>query len=272
VHYVFLSHDVDWSLQGPGRDHILARRDRFDQETIRDIDIQNPYNNINDYITIEEKFGVRSTFFFRTNYENGKLVDYEQDIQTLLRGGWEIGLHCDQASVDNFDSMYQEKKELESITKKTVKANRSHYLAFSERLPITLNELGFIYDSSVVESKNRIINNTRGYFLLKNVIEFPITIMDAYLFTYMHISEDKIINTFMNALDCARKYNKNFNIITIVWHANVLKMKGGRKYKDILEYLSCQEDVKLVNGIELTKIININSRKVAGANPLSLKA
>ena len=96
--------------------------------------------------------------------------------------------------------------------------------------------------------------------------------MDAYLFTYMHISEDKIINTFMNALDCARKYNKNFNIITIVWHANVLKMKGGRKYKDILEYLSCQEDVKLVNGIELTKIININSRKVAGANPLSLKA
>ena len=271
MQYVFLSHDVDWSFQGPGRDHILARRDRFDQETIRDIDIQNPYNNINDYITIEEKFGVRSTFFFRTNYENGRCTDYEDNIQTLSRGGWEIGLHCDPASIDNFDSMYQEKKELESITKKTVKANRSHYLAFSERLPIILNELGFIYDSSVVESKNRLSNNIGRYFLLNNVIEFPITIMDAYLFTYMHVSEDKIIDAFMSALDCARKYNKNFNIITIVWHANVLKMKGGRKYKDILEYLSCQEDVKLVNGIELTKIININSRKVAGANPLSLK-
>ncbi len=272
MHYVFLSHDVDWSFQGPGRNHILARRDRFDQETIRDIDIQNPYNNINDYITIEEKFGARSTFFFRTNYENGKLVDYEQDIQALLKGGWEIGLHCDQASVNNFDSMYEEKKELEYLTKKTVKANRSHYLAFSERLPIILNELGFIYDSSVVESKNRVSNNTGRYFLLNNVIEFPITIMDAYLFTYMHISEDKIINTFMNALDCARKYNKIFNMITIVWHANVLKMKGGRKYKDILEYLSSREDVKLVNGIELAKIVNFNSRKVAGANPLSLKA
>jgi hypothetical protein len=66
VHYVFLSHDVDWSFQGPGKDHILARRHRFDKETIRDIDIKNPYNNINDYITIEEKFGVRSTFFFRS--------------------------------------------------------------------------------------------------------------------------------------------------------------------------------------------------------------
>jgi hypothetical protein len=49
-------------------------------------------------------------------------------------------------------------------------------------------------------------------------------------------------------------------------------MKGGRKDKDILEYLSCQENVKLVNGIELAKIVNINSRIVAGANSLSLKA
>lgn len=32
-------------------------------------------------------------------------------------------------------------------------------------------------------------------------------------------------------------------------------MKGGRKYKDILEYLSCQEDVKLVNGIELVVVL-----------------
>ena len=84
MQYVFLSHDVDWSLQGPGRYHILARRDRFDQETIRNIDTVNPYNNINDYITIEEKFGVRSTFFFRTNYENGRCTDYENNIQKKI--------------------------------------------------------------------------------------------------------------------------------------------------------------------------------------------
>lgn len=135
-----------------------------------------------------------------------------------------------------------------------------------------LNKLGFIYDSSVMESKNRLGNNATGYFLLDNVIEFPITIMDAYLFTYMHITEDKIINTFMYTLDYAKKHNTTFNIITIVWHANVLKMKGGRKYKDILEYLSCQKDVTLVNGIELAKIVNANLRKVAEATPFSLNA
>jgi hypothetical protein len=47
-------------------------------------------------------------------------------------------------------------------------------------------------------------------------------------------------------------------------------MKGGRKYKDILEYLSCQENVKLINGIELANIVNLKSRKVAAT--LSLKA
>ena len=267
MHYIFLSHDVDWSLQGPGRDHILARRDRFDEDTIRNIDIENPYNNINDYITIEEKFGVRSTFFFRTNYENGRYTDYEDDIQTLSRGGWEIGLHSDPASIDSLDAMYQEKKELERLTKKTIKANRSHYLAFSERLPIILNRLGFIYDSSVIESKNRLGNNAMGYFLLDNVIEFPITIMDAYLFTYMHEWKTKSLILSDIHLDYARKHNKTFDIITIVWHANVLKMKGGRKYKDVLEYLSCQKDVKLVNGIEIAKIVNANLRKVAGATP-----
>ena len=31
MQYIFLSHDVDWRRQGPQRDHVLARRDRFDE-------------------------------------------------------------------------------------------------------------------------------------------------------------------------------------------------------------------------------------------------
>jgi peptidoglycan/xylan/chitin deacetylase (PgdA/CDA1 family) len=263
---------VDWARQGPGIEHILARKDRFEKDTLTNLACENPYNNINDYITIEEKFGVKSTFFFRVKYENGKCIDYEDEIQTLLEGGWEIGLHCDPASVDNFDSMYQEKKELESITKKPVRANRSHFLAYSKILPNILNRLGFVYDSSVMVSKSRIGISPPGFFLVDNVIEFPITIMDAYMFTYMHVTEDKIINTIRYALGSARKYNGTFNILTIVWHSNVLKMKGGRKYKEILEYLSCQKDVKLVNGTELSKIIDTDPSKVAMANRLSLNA
>ena len=30
--HIFLSHDVDWSYNGPSRNHILQRKDRFDDE------------------------------------------------------------------------------------------------------------------------------------------------------------------------------------------------------------------------------------------------
>jgi hypothetical protein len=30
--YIFLSHDVDWSFDGPPKEHILKRKDRFDKK------------------------------------------------------------------------------------------------------------------------------------------------------------------------------------------------------------------------------------------------
>jgi hypothetical protein len=240
----------------------MARRDRFDQETLKKIDIQNLYRNIHDYITIEDKFGIRSTFFFRTMYKDGRFTDYERDIQILSEGGWEIGLHCDPSSINSFDDMYQEKKKLESLMKGIIKANRSHYLAYSDRLPFILSKLGFSYDSSLRKSVNNIDSTSMGYLLLEEIIEFPVTIMDAYLFTHMNVTEDKILDIFRYALDCGRKCNNFFNVITVIWHANVLKMKGGRKYQDILEYLSSQEDVKIVKGGELADIISSNQRRV----------
>ena len=52
-------------------------------------------------------------------------------------------------------------------------------------------------------------------------------------------------------LNSCRQLDSDFNIMTILWHDNVLKMKGGRMYEKILEFLSDQEDVKMVSGIEL---------------------
>jgi len=75
--------------------------------------------------------------------------------------------------------------------------------------------------------------------------------MDAYLFTYMKISEDKIVSIVEKTLNSCRQLDSDFNIMTILWHDNVLKMKGGRMYEKILEFLSDQEDVKMVSGIEL---------------------
>ena len=75
--YIFLSHDVDWSYEGPSKNHILERKDRFDQKLFTNSSINNNlYRNFSEFMEIEEKFGVKSTFFFRTQYENS---DYRTD-------------------------------------------------------------------------------------------------------------------------------------------------------------------------------------------------
>jgi len=69
-----------------------------------------------------------------------------------------------------------------------------------------------------------------GFYIKNEIIEFPITIMNAYIFTYMKIKKEKIISLFNDVLNHARCNDLKFNIISLLWHDNILKMKGGRMY------------------------------------------
>ena len=75
MQYIFLSHDVDWRRKGPSVEHILERKDRFELGLFEKTKPENLYHNIPEYMEIEEKFDIRSTFFFRTFYENGDVLD-----------------------------------------------------------------------------------------------------------------------------------------------------------------------------------------------------
>ena len=254
MQYIFLSHDVDWRRQGPPIEHIQARKDRFDQEIFHKIRPEDLYRNIPDYMELEEKFGIRSTFFFRTLYENGNVEDYKDDIQTLQRGNWEIGLHTDPQSVNDIEKIKVEKEKLESLTQKSIIGNRVHFLNYNLELPKKLKQLGFLYDSSLRYSKDKIDEKEMGFSKIDGVIEFPVTLMDAYLFTHMKIEEEQIISEFQKTLDIGRNIAKE-NVISVIWHDNVLKMKGGRMYEKILEFLTSQDDVKILPGKELVKIL-----------------
>ena len=255
MQYIFLSHDVDWRLQGPPIEHILERKDRFEQELFEKTKPENLYRNIPEYMEIEEKFDVRSTFFFRTFYENGNVLDYEDDIKQLQKLDWEIGLHTSPSSINDLDKIRLEKEKLESISGKQIIGNRVHYLNYNSELPEKLEKLGFSYDSSLRHSKDIIDEKEMGYSRINGIIEFPVTLMDAYLFTYMKIQEDGIIPEFQKTLDIGRSLSEN-NVISVIWHDNVLKMKGGRMYKQILEFLTSQDDVEIKRGIDLVKIFS----------------
>ena len=252
---VFLSHDVDWNFNGPPIDHVLKIKNRFDEKLFQTTPIDKLYRNFSEYMEIEEKYETKSTFFFRTQYENGDYRDYYDDIKKLNKEGWEIGLHTDPSSVNEILEIKREKENLEKILGSKIYGNRVHYLSNDEKLLEKLSKLGFIYDSSFKKTKDAITVEDMGYQQINEIIEFPVTLMDAYLFTYMKISEDKIIKTVEKTLNSCRKLNLEFNVMSILWHDNVLKMKGGRMYSKILEFLSSQDDVKLVNGIDLATFL-----------------
>jgi len=252
---VFLSHDVDWNFNGPPKDHILKIKNRFDEKLFQTTPINKLYRNFSDYMEIEEKYNTKSTFFFRTQYENGDYRDYHDDIKKLKKEGWEIGLHTDPSSVDNIFKIQTEKDNLEKILGSKIYGNRVHYLSNDEKLLKKLSELDFMYDSSFRKTKDTVTLEDMGYRQINKITEFPVTLMDAYIFTYMKIKEEKIIELVANTLDSCRKLNLEFNVMTILWHDNVLKMKGGRMYSKILEFLSSQDDVKLFTGIDLATFL-----------------
>jgi len=254
--YIFLSHDVDWSFSGPTKEHILKRKDRFDAELFSNTPFNKLYHNFTEYMEIEEKFDVRSTFFFRTQYENGDYQDYQKDIKELVNGGWEIGLHTDPSSVKDIKKIKKEKENLEKLSNSKIFGNRVHYLSNDPQLQRKLSKLDFAYDSSNRKTKNAITSEDMGYQEIDKIIEFPVTIMDAYLFSYMNISEEKIISIIKKTLNSLRQLDLDFNVMTILWHDNVLKMKGGRMYPKILEFLSTQDDVEMSKGIDLATMID----------------
>lgn len=256
--YIFLSHDVDWRKQGPEKEHILARKERFDDSILKRIDVENLYYNFSEIMETEEKLDVRSTFFFRTLYENGNYLDYEEEIKSLQDGGWEIGLHSDGSSINSLNLLQKEKANLEMITKQPVVGNRVHYLQYNNELSSKLSQIGFEYDSTMKRYRDQISVDDMNYRKINGILEFPITIMDTYLFSYLELSEKNILNFFKDLIFSVLYRNKydDISIITLIWHDNVLKMKGGRMYKTILEFLTSINNIIIKRGIDLVDIIN----------------
>jgi peptidoglycan/xylan/chitin deacetylase (PgdA/CDA1 family) len=255
---VVLTHDVDWSPSGPCLKHILARKERFSENIISRVvqEGYNPYFNIPDLMEIEEKYGVKSTFFFRHKYDDGSFVDsYEKVIRDLVIGGWEVGVHINDAST--VDSMRIEKEAVERIARRTTYGSRVHNLRIEFSKLSFIEEAELKYDSSVTFSKDAIDVRNTGYFNVGKLVEFPVTIMDAYLFTYMHIPEERIIDTVKKAVKLSTK--KGF--MTILWHDCSLKMTGGRMYSSILEFLASKENVELVRGVDAYNLVVEKARQ-----------
>lgn len=260
--YVLLSHDVDWGKDGPTISHILARKERFDKSVLKNLNRINPYPNIPEVLELEDRLGVRSTFFFRTHVRDSEYPpppydpsEYKSDIRSMLSEGWEVGLHSDFISSRNLRRLKREKDELEAISGARVLGNRVHYTLKDSVLFRNLRMLGFKYDSSVKHQRGRIIKEDFGYFRKEDLIIFPITIMDSLIFTYNVKTEPDVIRIIRHAVDTCEKTLKKGKIMTLIWHDCSLKMRFGRKYAEVLEYLVSRKNTSIKRGIDLALMI-----------------
>ena len=259
---MFLSHDIDWGKKGAPIAHIMARKERFDEETLRNCESKNPYYNFPEYMAIEEKYGVRSTFFFRTYVPGSALPptpyhieEYKQEIEELVKGGWEIGLHLDPSSHSECSHIQKEKKTLENITGIPVYGNRVHYTMNNDLLHLNLQKAGFKYDSSAKFSREKISEQDLGYFKRKHLVVFPITIMDALAFRYLVENEGDVVKLIKKVVEMCRELPRKDKIITIIWHDCSLKMLKGRRYSEVLSMLTSQKDIEIKRGIDVVKVI-----------------
>lgn len=230
---------------------------------------ENPYWNFEKIMEIEDKYGVRSTFFFlneskqfnilrpkewklalgRYDLNSKKIISV---IQKLQIGGWDIGLHGSYDSYKNKELLLKEKINLEKIVGKEAIGIRQHYLNLD--IPETWEiqkSIGLKYDASFGSSLEVGFRNKQYlpfYPFADSFIVIPLTIMDSTLFRNSKSIEDAWIKC-KEIIDEAEKHGA---LVTVLWHQRVFNEQEfpnwGEIYIKIIRY--CLNKNALVTNID----------------------
>lgn len=231
-----LTHDVDWGRRGPPVAHVLERLGRFSlEDRVRFFALrENIYDGVGLIMECEQRQGVRSTFFFRPLYDDGSTVEeYSDVISELRRGGWEVGLHANRG--DDLGYLAEEKRAVERVYAEPIVSARVHYLRVRPEIVPALSAVGIRFDSSVTASRHGPSAESSGCLVLGGVVELPITIMDAYMFSYWGVDPSRAYEKLLEVLKALR--DEGVEVVTVLWHANSVRMVGGRDYLRLVEEL-----------------------------------
>ncbi len=258
VLYLVLTHDVDWPRHGPPRIHVLARLHRFDLWTrYRFFYGENLYDGIRKIVECEERFGIKSTFFFRPAYDDGSTAELYSDVMHELdRCGWEIGLHANDGRC--LEAVAREKEFLERVVGARIVSMRVHYLAIDPSIVPRLEEIGILVDSSLCFSKHGPDPRSVGVMRFGNVVELPITVMDTYLFTYWRVEPSRVVEVVIDVLRSA--WMRGAGVATLLWHSNAVEMVGGREYVKLLEELWRYEWIRFVRARDVLDLLEVVDR------------
>ncbi len=200
------------------------------------------YNNIDLIAELEGKQGLRSSFYFLSkNYDLNSLA---RTARRLAGSGWEVGLHGDFGTHDSAGAMEEAVARLSSAFGSRPVGLREHYLQFDYGKTWEIAQsAGFIYDSTV-GNRDRLgfrlglctpFHPPDSDWRQMKMVELPLVLMDTTLWGYLRRSESEGEQDFLSLLDRVIEVN---GLMTLLWHQESVRMKGGRIYPRLLAVLA----------------------------------
>lgn len=235
------THDVDWisvkSMKGLRTFFGFLRRELLKSD-LSSLNIPH-WNNFKEWMELENKYDVRSAFYFLHKDAGGSTYDFtdvEDVVKDLDKGHWEIGLHGTFQSATNLQNIVREKNSLEKILGKNIQGIRMHYLRISEKSLKLQEETGFKYDSSLETPELFRIFHPVVKHVKLNLIEIPLTLHDGTLFVKRRMEVKEAYRYSCKIIDMASRAD---GIVTLNWHQHVFSPEFKpwlRTYMLILEH------------------------------------
>ena len=175
--------------------------------------LKNRWHNIKELIDFDGKESIPSTFFIAVDNALGlhySLKDAEFWINKISQEGFDVGLHG--IAFDNFKDIEKEYNIFKKISKLNNFGIRMHYLRNNENTLEYLNNTGYVFDSTICKFQNP--------YKVGNLWEFPLHIMDGYLFhknsCWQNQNLQQIKDETKRIVD--KSYKKGIKYFTILFH------------------------------------------------------
>jgi len=237
-----LTHDVD-NIRRP-LSHIIRRADRFSPSDflLALLGLRSLYNNIDLVADMEARRGFRSSFYLLSGYYD--LKQLSGTISRLKGSGWEAGLHGDIGTHDSEEEMLEAVSKFAQALGGKPLGLREHFLRFDfDKTWEIAQSAGFVYDTTV-GNRDRLgfrlglcspFHPPDSGWRRMELVELPLVLMDTTLWGYLRRSEVDGERDFLGLVDQVDGVN---GLMTVLWHQESVRMRGGRIYPKLLGELA----------------------------------
>ncbi len=221
------------------------------------------------WMDVEQEVGSRSTFFFAPQfvkqvhrsdcmYRYDQIIDYRQEklsvaevMQSMDRGGWEIGLHPSWHAHADLNELVFQKEQIEKTLDHSIQSVRQHFLKYD---PLKTHKIqsqaGFKYDSTMGYNDNLGFRRGTSYphqcFDVEQtqplpLLQIPLVIQDGAILAPgkgMRLDPQKAVEYIMHLTHEVKAVG---GVLSLSWHPHTMNRPAYFDvYSQVLKLLAAE--------------------------------